>query len=140
MKSRCSIKVILRKDKERVDGTCPINLQVIVRSKILKLSTNEYVHPKYWDSIKRRCIGKGFTALNLYLDDLELKLKKFCLSKETNDEPLNTDIVRSFIMARILIVFIKFLKNHLRLFVKIKKEIRNYLRQQFINIIYCIKI
>ena len=96
MKKSFSVLLILRKDKKGRDGKCPIYVQVTLNSKVTKLPTNQKINLKDWDSKNHCCIGKGFGELNIYLDELANRLRKFCLSKITNEEPLNFDLIKDY--------------------------------------------
>jgi hypothetical protein len=39
---------------------------------------------------------KGYGELNIYLNGISNRLRKFCLSKITNQEPLNIDLIRAY--------------------------------------------
>lgn len=62
MKKSFSIIIILRKDKIGVDGNCPLNVQVTINSKVMKLPIGQKINPKFWDSKNHCCIGKGFES------------------------------------------------------------------------------
>lgn len=96
MKKSFSVLLILRKDKKRVDGKCPIYVQVTLNSKVTKLPTNQKINPKDWDSKNHCCVGKGFAELNILLDEIANRLRKFCLSRITNEEPLNFDLIKDY--------------------------------------------
>lgn len=96
MKKSFSVLLILRKDKKGLDGRCPINVQVTLNSKVMKLPTNQKINPNDWDSKNHCCVGKGFSELNILLDEMANRLRKFCLSKITNEEPLNFDLIKDY--------------------------------------------
>ncbi|WP_426479521.1 tyrosine-type recombinase/integrase [Chryseobacterium sp. CBSDS_008] len=96
MKKSFSILVILRKDKIGVDGRCPINVQVRLNSKVIKLPTKQKIYPDQWDSKTKTCIGKGYGELNVFLKDITLKLEKFCLNKINNNQPLTIDMIKEY--------------------------------------------
>ena len=96
MKKSFSILIILRKEKQRLDGSCPLNVQVTINSKVWKLPISQRINPKFWDAKNHCCIGKGFGELNIYLDEVANRLRKFCLSKIINEEPLNIDLIRDY--------------------------------------------
>ncbi|WP_160139440.1 site-specific integrase [Chryseobacterium sp. c4a] len=96
MKKSFSILPILRKDKIGVDGKCPINVQVRLNSKVIKLPTKQKIFPEQWDSKTKTCIGKGYGELNVFLKDITLKLEKFCLNKINNNQPLTIDMIKDY--------------------------------------------
>lgn len=96
MKKSFSIIIILRKDKMGVDGKCPLNVQVTINSKVMKLPIGQRINPKDWDCKNHCCIGKGFGELKILLDETANRLRKFCLTKIANEEPLNFDLIKDF--------------------------------------------
>lgn len=96
MKKPYSILIILRKDKIGVDGRCPLNVQVRLNSKVIKLPTKQKIYPDQWDSKTKTCIGKGYGELNVFLKDITLKLEKFCLNKINNNQPLTIDMIKEY--------------------------------------------
>ncbi|TDI70970.1 MAG: hypothetical protein E2O85_02915, partial [Bacteroidetes bacterium] len=52
-----SVNLILRKDKAKPDGTCPVFLQLISERQKRYLSTGVYVLPKNWNQEKRNVRG-----------------------------------------------------------------------------------
>ena len=88
--------IILRKDKMGVDGKCPLNVQVTINSKVMKLPIGQKINPKFWDSKNHCCIGKGFGELKILLDETANRLRKFCLTKIAIEEPLNFDLIKDF--------------------------------------------
>ncbi|WP_185249133.1 site-specific integrase [Chryseobacterium bernardetii] len=96
MKKPYSILIILRKDKIGVDGKCPLNVQVRLNSKVIKLPTKQKIYPEQWNSKTRTCIGKGYGELNVFLKDITLKLEKFCLNKINNNQPLTIDMIKEY--------------------------------------------
>ena len=73
-----SVKVKLRTDKLRADGTCPIFLQLILNCKTKKLSVKgSFINPKHWESTIGRAKGKGYIILNDMLDKKEQNIKAY---------------------------------------------------------------
>ena len=53
MKS-ASVKLVLRKDKTKKDGTAPIAIRVTANRKSKYMSTGVYIEPKYWNEKKQQ--------------------------------------------------------------------------------------
>lgn len=96
MKKPYSVLIILRTDKKGIDGKYPLNVQVRLNSKVVKLPTKQRILIEEWDSKKRSCIGKGFGELNIFLKSIVLELEKFCLNKINNKQSLTIDTIKDF--------------------------------------------
>lgn len=69
-----TVRAVLRTDKIRKNGTCPIYIVLQRNNVTQKLSLSEFIEEKYWDKDKEQGIGKGFGNLNAVI-----KKKKQCL-------------------------------------------------------------
>ncbi|SIQ76958.1 site-specific integrase [Chryseobacterium sp. RU33C] len=96
MKKQFSISIILRTDKKGVDGRCPLNVQVRLHDKIVKLPVKQKVYPEEWDKKTKTCIGKGFGEINIFLKEIVLKLEKFCMNKVNNNQLLTIDVIKDY--------------------------------------------
>ncbi|GAA5085398.1 site-specific integrase [Chryseobacterium ginsengisoli] len=96
MKKPYSVSIILRTDKKGIDGKCPLNVQIRLNSKVLKLPAKQKVFPEEWDKKSKTCIGKGFGEINIFLKEIELKLEKFCMNKINNNQLLTIDIIKDY--------------------------------------------
>ncbi|MFZ4929761.1 tyrosine-type recombinase/integrase [Chryseobacterium sp. Mn2064] len=96
MKKEFSILIILRKDKKGVDGKYPLNVQVRLHSKVMKLPTKQRLFAEEWNNKTKTCIGKGFGELNVRLKDITLELEKFCLNKLNNKQTLTLENIKDF--------------------------------------------
>lgn len=96
MKKEFSILIILRKDKKGVDGKYPLNVQVRLHSKVMKLPTKQRLFAEEWNNKTKTCIGKGFGELNVRLKDITLELEKFCLNKINNKQTLTLENIKDF--------------------------------------------
>jgi len=67
-----SVKLLLRKDKSKADGTAPVWLRITANRKSRYVSTGVYLEPKYWNKTKQRVRASHpiAPALNARLQDL----------------------------------------------------------------------
>lgn len=96
MNQSYSVKAILRTDKKRKDGTCPIHYRVIIDTRTLKLSSGEYEHEENWN--KKDCLVKGSktSQINCLLDSQVALIKDFLRQQKSIGVILTLDLVRSF--------------------------------------------
>lgn len=96
MKKSFSILIILRKDKRGMDNKYPLNIQVTINSKVMKLPTKHKVYLKDWDLVNRCCAGKGFGELNVLLKETVTRLERYCYTKMLSAEPLTFELVKDY--------------------------------------------
>ena len=96
MKKSFSILIILRKDKRGMDNKYPLNIQVTINSKVMKLPTRHKVYLKDWDLVNRCCTGKGFGELNVLLKETVTRLERYCYTKMLSAEPLTFEMVKDY--------------------------------------------
>ena len=77
-----TVKFVLRKQKEKPDGTVPVWLRVTHARRSRFLSTGVTVEPKQWNARKARVRGGHplSDSINAKLDDLQLKAQRVALS------------------------------------------------------------
>ncbi len=102
VRNKISISLILRKDKKRQVGDCPIYYLVLFNGKQIKIPTGKYVFEKDWDNSKRRIkssisisnnLSGRITEFNSFVSQMELAgksitpetIKDFFKGADTND-------------------------------------------------------
>ncbi len=72
MRINHSVKTVLRTDKKKLDGTCPLYYQIIVNSKTLKLPVGVSLKESEWSFVKSLPNGnyRGKVAFSEHLDKL----------------------------------------------------------------------
>lgn len=60
-----TVKAILRKDKKRADGTCPVHIRVIANRRSRQMSTKVYIQPRDWNENKQR-VRSGHDLADAY--------------------------------------------------------------------------
>lgn len=94
MNNISSIKVILRTDKKATtDGKLPLALQIILNSKIKKISLQEKIHPNFWDANSSKAKGKEYKLLNVKFDKIKSDLQTFCSLKEAGGVSITFDLI-----------------------------------------------
>lgn len=68
-----TVRAVLRTDKIRKDGTCPIHIVLQRNNVTQKFSSSEFVEEKHWDKNAEQAIGKGFGNLNAVIKKKEAK-------------------------------------------------------------------
>ncbi len=98
MKQKYIVKMILRKDKEKKDGTCPLYLQVLLNGKpLVKLSTGESGKKDNWDSKSQSFIGKGFGIReNNRLRTIVLETEDFIKLEKSKGNFVSAEMIKSF--------------------------------------------
>lgn len=98
MKLNFIVKVVIRKDKIRKDGTCPLYLKVTKNGKqLVKLSMGENVINEHWDSREQKAIGKGYGLFNKHIKRSVLEVEDLIGDlKSRGKVPTKEDIVSCF--------------------------------------------
>lgn len=95
MKNSLSVKTILRNDKIKKDGTCPLYYSIILNSKQLRLPVGISLNPKSWDNNSNYPKGNGLGILKQKLLKQEQEIRNYALQLEIADE-LNLSRLREF--------------------------------------------
>ena len=94
-----SVKPILRKDKPKKNGKCPINLMVTFGGKQLKLPTKLETEERYWDKTLLQ-IKKGeqdYGLKNAKLIRLKDKLQTHIYKLELSEQSVNVESIKDFL-------------------------------------------
>ncbi|MEO8254280.1 MAG: phage integrase SAM-like domain-containing protein, partial [Flavobacterium sp.] len=88
-----TVRAVLRTDKIRKDGTCPIYIVLQRNNVTQKLSLSEFIEEKHWDKITEQGIGKGYGILNAIIKKRKQNLEEFIREYKSLGKALsNTDI------------------------------------------------
>lgn len=98
MKQKYIVKIILRTDKEKKDGTCPLYLQVLFNGKpLVKLSTGESGIKEHWDSKSQSLVGKGYGVRdNNRLRTIVLETEDFIKLEKSKGNFVSAEMIKSF--------------------------------------------
>ena len=78
------IRAVLRNDKKRKDGLCPIYLFVYSGGITQKLSLGQYVPEKVWDKEKEITKAKGYGDVNTIILQKKIAVEGFIRESELN--------------------------------------------------------
>lgn len=95
-----SVKAILRKDKKRKDGKCPVNFRITINSIVVKLPSGEYTEETNWNDNDGFYKGSKSSIENSLLDNEMSKIKKFLREKRSVGIHLDIDLVKSFFSTK----------------------------------------
>mgnify|MGYP006198573749 FL=1 len=96
MKINYSVKPILRTDKKRKDGKCPINLRVTLNSKVLKLPFGEYIEEINWNK-KDACFKEAKTSISNEMLDKEVsRIKDYIREQRISGKEINLESIKNF--------------------------------------------
>ena len=91
-----TVRAVLRTDKVRKDGTCPIYI-ILQRSNVTqKLSLAEFIEEKFWDKNAEQGIGKGFGNLNAVIKKKKQNLEDFIRENKSIGKPISKTDISNF--------------------------------------------
>lgn len=96
MKQNFSVKAIIRLDKKRKDGTCPINYRVTINSSTIKLPTGLYSESLNWNSTTGFYKGSKSSYDNSTIDREISRIKEYLSEQRAIGTYLDIDLVKSF--------------------------------------------
>ena len=91
-----TVRAVLRTDKIRKNGTCPIYIVLQRNNVTQKLSLSEFIEEKYWDKDKEQGIGKGFGNLNAVIKKKKQNLEDFIRESKSIGRPLSKTDISNF--------------------------------------------
>lgn len=122
-----TFKIVLRKDKARVDGACPVHIRGIMCRKVNYISTGVVIPPKYWDE-KNRQVRRGYPNAARVNHFLQTKLNKYideALKAETSIEPFTIKKFKDVLTGKSVPTFIDYAEEILARY-KAKGNIGTY--------------
>ncbi|MBC7440086.1 MAG: site-specific integrase [Flavobacterium sp.] len=91
-----TVRAVLRTDKIRKDGTCPIYI-ILQRSNVTqKLSLSEFIEEKYWDKKAEQGIGKGYGNLNAVIKKKKQNLEDYIRENKSIGKPVSKTDISNF--------------------------------------------
>lgn len=91
-----TVKAVLRIDKLRKDGTCPIYIVLQRNNVTQKLSLSEFVEERYWDKATGQAIGKGYGNLNALIKKEKQNLEDFIRESKSVGKSLSKLDISNF--------------------------------------------
>ena len=89
-----SVKAILRTDKKRLDGTCPICYRVTIDRRTVKLSSKEYIEESKWNFKTNMFTGSKVSKSNLSLDKMVSDIKDYIRTENIQGNTATIDKVK----------------------------------------------
>lgn len=96
MRQNFTVKAILRTDKKRKDGLCPIHYRITIDKKTIKLTSGEYELENNWNKKDGLVKGSKTSQINCLLDSQVAMLKDFLRQQKSIGIILTTDLVKAF--------------------------------------------
>jgi integrase len=97
MKNSTSVKTIIRKDKIKMNGMCPLNLSIIVNGKQLRLPVGKDWFPDKWGTKTNSYPkGSGSSTLKSLLENKEQKMRDYINKLEMSGKPITFEILKEY--------------------------------------------
>nr|WP_321222037.1 tyrosine-type recombinase/integrase [uncultured Psychroserpens sp.] len=101
MKNSTSVKTILRKEKKKKNGMCPLYLSIIVNGRQLRLPIGKDWFADQWgDRYNSYPKGNGSSTLKKLLENKEQKMKDYINKLEMLNEPVTFEALKEFYNGR----------------------------------------
>jgi integrase/recombinase XerD len=97
MKNKLTIRVILRKDKKKRNGRCPINYVLRLNGEERKLSTGSWIEPEDWDekrSLPRKRKNLGYLEKRIRREVLDIE--DFFNERTSQNREVTLDLLGDF--------------------------------------------
>ena len=122
-----TVKAVLRTDKIRKDGTCPIYIVLQRNNVTQKLSLSEFIPEKYWDKNSEQGIGKGYGNLNAIVNRKKHSLENFIRENKSLGKSISKADISNFWNGKPKVdldkdLFLKFYKSYCNRHFKTIKE------------------
>lgn len=124
MKESWGMRVVLRKDKMKEGGRCPLHWEVTVNGQVSKFSTGKGIELKHWDNLKKEAKkGCGYSmVLNEYLYKTKTEFHGYMMGLENKGIPLTKKKVQDFFRGEKKETFYGFFERTVKMWVGDKKE------------------
>lgn len=96
VKQNFSVKAVLRKDKKRRDGLCPINYRVTINSSVIRLPSGVFSEESNWNAVDGLYKGKASSLDNSLLSKDISRIKDFLVEQRAIGTSLDVDLVKTF--------------------------------------------
>jgi len=97
MKRSFKVGLVLRTDKERQNGECPLYLKITLNGKFfVKLSIGESIPVRNWDSKAQCSVGKGYGLLNIRLQTIILEMENFIAEQKNRNNEVTKEMIIDF--------------------------------------------
>ncbi|TKB95742.1 site-specific integrase [Pedobacter cryophilus] len=117
MKLTFSVRSVIRLDKMKQDGNCPIHFSVRVGAITTRLSSGKSINPKDWDD-KNNCPKKKDKYLQLlatYLNKKESGFETFMLTRESLGKSITLNVAMDYFRDNTKVSLFKFWEQQIDL-------------------------
>lgn len=124
MKLTYSVRPVLRLDKKRKDGTCPIHFSVRVGAYTTRIPSGKYIDEKDWDN-KNNCPRKKDKFLQLlatYLNKKTSGFETFMLTQESLGRPITLNVAMDYFRDNTKVTLFKFWEQQIELWQMSKQK------------------
>lgn len=95
MRVNYSVKTILRKDKMKKNGTCPLYFSIIINSEQLRIPSGKSILPENWDYEKSCPKGKNLGSLKRVLIKRETEIVNLINKLDLNEETISIQSLKA---------------------------------------------
>lgn len=124
MKLTYSVRPVLRQDKKKADGTCPIHFSVRVGATTTRLTSGKSIDPKDWDaknnSPKKK--DKFHQLLATFINKKTSGFETFMLTQESLGKSITLTIAMSYFRDNTKVNFYKFWEDQITLWQHTKEN------------------
>tara|TARA_R110002072_G_scaffold100304_3_gene220897 strand:+ start:398 stop:1570 length:1173 start_codon:yes stop_codon:yes gene_type:complete len=113
MKNAWGLRVVLRKDKMKDGGRCPLHWEATVNGQVFKFSTGKVIELKHWDNLKKEAKkGCGYSmVLNGYLRNTINDYEEYMIGLENKEIPLSKKKLEVFFRGEKKVTFYDFFER-----------------------------
>jgi len=124
MKLTYSVRPVIRLDKKKANGTCPIHFSVRVGAITTRMTSGKSIDPKDWDS-KNNCPKKKDKFLQLlatYLNKKTSGFETYMLTQESLGKPITLQVAMDYFRDNTTVGLFKFWEQQIELWALTKEH------------------
>ena len=113
MKNAWGLRVVIRKDKMKDGGRCPLHWEATVNGQVFKFSTGKVIELRHWDNLKKEAKkGCGYSmVLNGYLRNTFNEYEDYMIGLENKGIPLSKKKLEVFFRGEKKLTFYDFFER-----------------------------
>lgn len=113
MKNAWGLRVVIRKDKMKDGGRCPLHWEATVNGQVFKFSSGKVIELKHWDNQKKEAKkGCGYSmVLNGYLRNTLNEYEAYMIDLENKGIPLSKKKLEVFFRGEKKVTFYEFFER-----------------------------
>lgn len=124
MQNKWNLRIVIRNEKQRPDGKCPLYWKVSVNRQHMKFSTKKAIDPQYWDKAKKLAKkGCGYARiLNGYIRKTFDEFENYMLELDSGGGVISKKKVQAFFRGEHKISFYEFFEKTIKMWEGDKKQ------------------